>query len=75
MTITIDPVWFFIIVCVSWIVIGLAVQRHFFTGSWAPEDGIFCPCGIAWPLYILFIAVVGIVKEFVRRYKNVHNIF
>lgn len=75
MTITIDPFWFLTGLCVTWMVIGLAVQRHFFTGRWAPEDGIFFYCGIAWPLYILYIAVVGIVKEFVRRYKDVHNIF
>lgn len=75
MTITTNPFWILIGFCVAWAAIGLAIQRHFFTGSWFPEDDIYLPCGIFWPLYILYIAVVGIIKEFVRRYKDVHNIF
>ena len=72
MTITIDPFWFLTGLCVAWAAIGLALQRHFFTGKWEPEDGPYFFCGILWPLHLLCIAVVGIVKEFVRRYKDIH---
>ena len=74
MTITIDPIWIFTRLCVAWAAIGLAIQRHFLTGKWSPdpEDGLSFLCGIVWPLHLLYIAVVGIVKEFVRRYKDIH---
>lgn len=71
MTIVIDPIWVVLACFIGYLVGGCFIVWSFLDKKL--DNEVFAFPLAFWPVTLVVIAIIGIIKEFVYRYKVVHS--